>query len=167
MGDDAWFKSTRRTFFIFLGVTLWKKIIVVHANGTHWKKASAVMAKANIVQISDAWMTVVNVGRVLKMTKKEAKKMQKELSDYKKVFSKLEERCSPEALEYWHRHLWYGLTIQSNAEAAAPKEGEPPKQPFKLADWLIGRESKDGIRLYGKNDLKQIALHLFIYCEDE
>lgn len=31
MGDDAWFKSTRRTFLI-LGVTLWKKIIVV--NGT-------------------------------------------------------------------------------------------------------------------------------------
>lgn len=101
------------------------------------------------------------------MTKQEAKKMQKELSDYKKVFSKLEERCSPEALEYWHRHLWYGLTIQSNTEAAATKEGEPPKPPFKLADWLIGRESKDGIRLYGKNDLKQIALHLFIYCEDE
>lgn len=110
---------------------------------------------------------VVNVGRVLKMTKQEAKKMKKELSDYKKVFSELEERCSPEALEYWHRHLWYGLTIQSNAEAAAPKEGEPPKPPFKLADWLIGRESKDGIRLYGKNDLKQIALHLFIHCEDE
>lgn len=64
------------------------------------------------------------------MTEQEAKKMQKELSDYKKVFSELEERCSPEALEYWHRHLWYGLTIQSNAEAAAPKEGEPPKQPL-------------------------------------
>lgn len=101
------------------------------------------------------------------MAEQESKKMQKELSDYKKVFSELEERCSPEALEYWHRHLWYGLTIQSNAEAAAPKEGEPPKPPFKLADWLISRESKDGIRLYGKNDLKQIALHLFIYCEDE
>lgn len=68
MGDDAWFKSTRRTF-LFLVVTLWKKIIVSHANGTHWKKASAVMVKANIVQISDAWMTVVNVGRVLKMSK--------------------------------------------------------------------------------------------------
>jgi hypothetical protein len=153
-------------FFIFEGV-VWRKIVVVHANGTHWKKVFAVMVTANIVQISDAWMTVVNVGRTLKMTKQEAKKMQKELSDYKKVFSKLEERCSPEALEYWHRHLWYGLTIQSNAEAAAPKEGEPPKQPFKLADWLISRESKDGIRLYGNNDLKQIALHLFIYCEDE
>jgi hypothetical protein len=153
-------------FFIFEGV-VWRKIVVVHANGTHWKKVFAVMVTANIVQISDAWMTVVNVGRTLKMTKQEAKKMQKELSDYKKVFSKLEERCSPEALEYWHRHLWYGLTIQSNTEAAAPKEGEPPKPPFKLADWLIGRESKDGIRLYGKNDLKQIALHLFIYCEDE
>lgn len=68
MGDDAWFKSTRRTFLIF-GVTLWKKIIVSHANGTHWKKAYAVMVKANIVQISDIWMTVVNVGRVLKMSK--------------------------------------------------------------------------------------------------
>lgn len=56
MGDDAWFKSTRRTF-LFLVVTLWKKIIVAHANGTHWKKVSAVMVKANIVQISDTWMT--------------------------------------------------------------------------------------------------------------
>lgn len=28
-----------------------KKIIVVHVNGTHWKKESAVMVKANIVQI--------------------------------------------------------------------------------------------------------------------
>lgn len=100
------------------------------------------------------------------MRKQEVKKMQKELSDYKKVFSELEKRCSQEALEYWYRHLWYGLTIQSNAEAAAPKEEEPPKPPLKLADWLIGRESRDGIRLYGKNDLKQIALHLFIYCED-
>ena len=158
MGDDAWFKSTRRTFLI-LGVTLWKKIIVVNANGTHWKKAYAVMVTVSIGQISDCWMIVVNVGRVLKMTK--------QLSDYKKVFSELEERCSPEALEYWHRHLWYGLTIQSNAEAAATKEGEPPKQPLKLADWLIDRGLKDGIRLYGKNDLRKLANYLLIYCGDE
>lgn len=154
-------------FFIFLVVTLWKKIIIAHANGTHWKKASAVMVKANIVQISDALMIVVNAGRVLKVTEQEAKKMQKELSDYKKVFSELEERCSPEALEYWHRHLWYGLTIQSNAEAAAPKEGEPPKQPLKLADWLIDRGLKDGIRLYSKNDLRELASYLLIYCGNE
>lgn len=166
MGDDAWFKSTRRTL-LFLVVTLWKKIIVIHANGTHWKKASAVMVKANIVRISDALMIAVNAGRVLKMTEQEAKKMQKELSDYKKVFSELEERCSPEALEYWHRHLWYGLTIQSNAEAAAPKEGEPPKQPLKLADWLIDRGLKDGIRLYSKNDLRELASYLLIYCGNE
>lgn len=166
MGDDAWFKSTHRTL-LFLVVTLWKKIIVIHANGTHWKKASAVMVKANIVRISDALMIVVNAGRVLKMTEQEAKKMQKELSDYKKVFSELEERCSPEALEYWHRHLWYGLTIQSNAEAAAPKEGEPPKQPLKLADWLIDRGLKDGIRLYSKNDLRELASYLLIYCGNE
>ena len=65
--------------FLFLVATLWKKIIVAHANGMHWKKAYAVMVKANVVQISDIWMTVVNVGRVLKMTKQEAKKMKKEL----------------------------------------------------------------------------------------
>ena len=117
------------------------------------------MVKANIVQILDSLMIAVNVGRVLKMTK--------QLSDYKKVFSELEERCSPEALEYWHRHLWYGLTIQSNAEAAATKEGEPPKQPLKLADWLIDRGLKDGIRLYGKNDLRKLANYLLIYCGDE
>ena len=125
------------------------------------------MVTVHIAQTSDYLVIAVNVGRVLKMTEQEVKKMQKELSDYKKVFSELEKRCSQEALEYWHRHLWYGLTIQSNAEAAAPKEGEPPKQPLKLADWLIDRGLKEGIRLYGKNDLKQIAMHLFIYCEDE
>lgn len=71
MGDDAWFKSTRRTFLI-LGVSR-KKIVVVNANGTHWKKAYAVMVTVSIGQISDCWMIVVNVGRVLKMTKQEAK----------------------------------------------------------------------------------------------
>lgn len=41
-----------------------KKIIVVHANGMHWKKASVAIMVVNIVQISDALMIVVNVGRV-------------------------------------------------------------------------------------------------------
>lgn len=68
MGDNAWFKSTRRTF-LFFGVTLWKKIIVVNANGTHWKRAYAAMETVSIGQISDAWMTAVNVGRALKMSK--------------------------------------------------------------------------------------------------
>lgn len=125
------------------------------------------MVPVNIVQTLDALMIVVNAGRVLKVTEQEAKKMQKELSDYKKVFSELEERCSPEALECWNRHLWYGITIQSNKEAISPKDGEPPKQPLKLVDWLIDRGLNDGIRLYGKNELKQIAKHLLIYCEDE
>lgn len=53
-----------------------KKIIVVHVNGTHWKKESAVMVKANIVQISDALMIVANVGKKLKM-----KIMGKEIND--------------------------------------------------------------------------------------
>nr|DAO84838.1 MAG TPA: MlrC C-terminus [Caudoviricetes sp.] len=41
-------------FFYFFGVTLWKKIIVVLANGTHWKRAYAVMVTVNIGQILDA-----------------------------------------------------------------------------------------------------------------
>lgn len=133
----------------------------------YWKKASVAMMVANIVQILGVLMIVVNAGRVLKMTEQEVKKMSEDLSDYKKVFSELEKRCSQEALEYWHRHLWYGLTIQSNAEATSPKDGEPPKQPLKLVDWLIDRGLKDGIRLYGKNELKQIANYLLIYCGDE
>ena len=56
------------------------------------------MAKANIVQISDAWMTVVNVGRVLKMTKQEAKKMQKELSDYKKGIFEIRREMQPRSV---------------------------------------------------------------------
>ena len=54
------------------------------------------MVKANIVQISDAGMTVVNVGRVLKMTEQEVKKMTEDLSDYKKVFSELEKDAAKE-----------------------------------------------------------------------
>lgn len=43
---------------------MWKKkIIVVHVNGTQDMKVSAVMAAVNIVQILDALMIVVNVGR--------------------------------------------------------------------------------------------------------
>lgn len=34
---------------------------------------------------------------VKKMTEQEVKKMAENLSDYKKVFSELEERCSPES----------------------------------------------------------------------
>lgn len=44
---------------------------------------------------------------------------------------------------------------------------EPPTEPIKLADWLIDRGLKDGIRLYGKNDLRKIANYLLIYCGDE
>lgn len=44
---------------------------------------------------------------------------------------------------------------------------EPPTQPIKLADWLIDRGLQDGIRLYGKNDLRKIANYLLIYCGDE
>ena len=46
-------------------------------------------------------------------------------------------------------------------------EDEPPMEPIKVANWLIDRGLKDGIRLYGKNELKQIAKHLLIYCGDE
>ena len=37
----------------------------------HWKKASVAMMVANIVQISDVGMIVVNAGRMLKMRKQE------------------------------------------------------------------------------------------------
>lgn len=84
------------------------------------------------------------------MTGQEVEKMQKDLSDYKKMFSKLEKRCSQEALE-----------------SLSQKDGEPPTEPIKLADWLIDRGLKDGIRLYGKSDLRKLANYLLIYCGDE
>jgi hypothetical protein len=46
-------------------------------------------------------------------------------------------------------------------------ENEPPIDPIKVANWLIDRGLKSGIRLYGKSELKQIAKHLLIYCGDE
>lgn len=46
-------------------------------------------------------------------------------------------------------------------------ENEPPINPIKVANWLIDRGLKNGIRLYGKSELKQIAKHLLIYCGDE
>ena len=57
--------------FLFFMVILWKKIIVAHVNGMRYTKVSAVTGTVNIVQILDVLMTVVNVGRVLKMRKQE------------------------------------------------------------------------------------------------
>lgn len=57
--------------------SLWKKkIIVAHVNGMRYTKVFAVIATANIVQTLDAWMTVVNAGKKLKM-----KIMGKEIND--------------------------------------------------------------------------------------
>ena len=62
LGGYLRFKSVYWNFYF--KERLWKKkIIVVHANGMHWKKASVAMMVANIVQILDALMIVVNVGR--------------------------------------------------------------------------------------------------------
>lgn len=146
---------------------LWKKNVVRIAENMMISHGFVLMVIANIVQTLRNQRTVANVGRALKMTAQEMNKMQEDLSDYKKVFSDLEKRCSQEALEYWHRHLWHGLTIRSNKEVTFPKDGEPPKEPLKLADWLIDRGLKDGIRLYSKNDLKKLANYLLIYCGDE
>lgn len=46
-------------------------------------------------------------------------------------------------------------------------QDEPPVEPIKLAVWLIGRGLKEGIRLYGNNDLRKLANYLLIYCGDE
>lgn len=46
-------------------------------------------------------------------------------------------------------------------------ENKPPTDPIKVANWLIDRGLKNVIRLYGKSELRQIAKHLLIYCEDE
>lgn len=40
------------------------------------------------------------------------------------------------------------------------EDEQPPMEPIKVANWLIDRGLKSGIRLYGKNELKQIAKHL-------
>lgn len=72
---------------------MWKKkIIVVHVNGTHWKKAYVAMMVANIVQISDVLMIVANVGRVLKMRKQEIIYI---AVDYKDADWFLGELCKP------------------------------------------------------------------------
>ena len=44
---------------------------------------------------------------------------------------------------------------------------EPRVEPIKLAVWLINRGLKEGIRLYGNNDLRKLANYLLIYCGDE
>lgn len=46
-------------------------------------------------------------------------------------------------------------------------QDEPPVEPIKLAVWLINRVLKEGIRLYGNNDLRKLANYLLIYCGDE
>ena len=47
------------------------------------------------------------------------------------------------------------------------EDEQPPIDSIKVANWLIDRGLKDGIRLYGKSELRQIAKHLLIYCGDE
>ena len=47
------------------------------------------------------------------------------------------------------------------------EDEQPPIDPIKVANWLIDRGLKTGIRLYGKSELRQIAKHLLIYCGDE
>ena len=47
------------------------------------------------------------------------------------------------------------------------EDEQPPIDPIKVANWLIDRGLKDGIRLYGKSELKQISEHFLIYCGDE
>lgn len=46
-------------------------------------------------------------------------------------------------------------------------QDEPPVEPIKLAVGLINRGLKEGIRLYGNNDLRKLANYLLIYCGDE
>lgn len=46
-------------------------------------------------------------------------------------------------------------------------QDEPPVEPIKLAVWLINRGLKEGIRLYGNNDIRKLANYLLIYCGDE
>ena len=46
-------------------------------------------------------------------------------------------------------------------------QDEPPVEPIKLAVWLINRGLKEGIRLYGNNDLRKLANYLLIYWGDE
>ena len=47
------------------------------------------------------------------------------------------------------------------------EDEQMPIDPIKVANWLIDRGLKNGIRLYGKSELRQIAKHLLIYCGDE
>lgn len=47
------------------------------------------------------------------------------------------------------------------------EDEQTPIDPIKVANWLIDRGLKNGIRLYGKSELRQIAKHLLIYCGDE
>lgn len=104
--------------------------IVARVNGTQYTKVSAVTGTVNIVQILDALMIVVNVGRRTSM------------SDLSELMNS------------------GGLIIKE-------LENEPPIDPIKVANWLIDRGLKNGIRLYGKSELRQIAKHLLIYCGDE
>ena len=104
--------------------------IVARVNGTQYTKVSAVTGTVNIVQILDALMIVVNVGRRTSM------------SDLSELMNS------------------GGLIIKE-------LENELPIDPIKVANWLIDRGLKNGIRLYGKSELRQIAKHLLIYCGDE
>lgn len=127
------------------------------------------MEIVNTGQILDAWMIATSAGRSVKMTEAEmnakiAKKdcqienCFRELEEYRNAFKKLEERCTPDALEYWGRHLFHSLTIHANSEEFI----QVPHEPMKFADWLLNLKNEKGYRMFSKSEIKQIILHLLI-----
>lgn len=101
------------------------------------------MVTVNIVQTLRNQSVVVSFGREKKMENKEAIVPMSKLS------------------ELINRG---GLIDDFKIEKT---KDEPPTEPIKLADWLIDRGLKEGIRLYGKSDLRKLANYLLIYCGDE
>lgn len=81
-----------------------------------------------------------------------------QLEGYQNAFKKLEERCTPDALEYWGRHLFHSLTIHANSEEFI----QVPHEPMKFADWLLNLKNEKGYRMFNKSEIKQIILHLLI-----
>lgn len=87
--------------------------------------------------------------------------------------NELRSRCKGSARDNFDNHL-YGLLNIVGAEELCKKQELPP-EPIKVAEMLIYanysyKDKIDGMlhrgRLYSKSDLRQIAEHLLVYCNN-
>lgn len=132
------------------------------------------MEKSNVEKVAEE---VIEENKRLKMKLDDRnckiKEMQHHIDCLEADKSELRKRCKDSARDNFDNHL-YGLLNIVGSEGLHPKF-ELPTEPIKLAMMLIDagyayQNTNTGMQhrgsLYSKSDLRQIAEHLLVYCNN-